>query len=576
MEGVSRESSHGCGVKEEKRIESRCDQEDCKDQMVLEVGNRRNDQEGDTLSSMSPNQKDLGGQKQDDQLEIAKAAMSEVREENQRLRTCIDQMMKDYQSLQKQFRDIVEQDAKKSSNKTDAHQDEMEESELVSLSLGRTSSDPKNLKDDKYKIPCKGETNHEPDDKDGSLVLGLDSKYEVSRTGPAGSSLDPSPENSSEVKEQTGDTWPPGRVLKTVRSGDEEVSQQNPAKKARVSVRVRCDTPTMNDGCQWRKYGQKIAKGNPCPRAYYRCTVAPSCPVRKQVQRYAEDMSILITTYEGTHNHPLPMSATAMASTTSAAASMLLSGSSTSGSGPNQSATATTTSPELHGLNFYLSDSSKPRPFYLPNSSISSSPSCPTITLDLTSNSASSSSHFNKFFTNFPPRYSSTNLNFSSLESSNTLPLSWTNPPILNYGTQYSYSKNQMGSLNFGREAHQENLYLSCMQKNNITNSSQAQPLPPDTIEAATKAITSDPSFQSALAAALTSIIGSNTGGGIGGTVGNHGGGDKFPALSNFPSTSNANKCSPPTKSQPRSLMMLPNSLAFVTSKSKCTSPEDN
>jgi hypothetical protein len=167
--------------------------------------------------------------------------MGEVREENQRLKKHLDRMVKDYQTLQMRFYDIVQQEGR---NK---HQ-EIEEPEFnVSLSLGRVPSDTKKeeknmmvsstqLKDD--------ENDHEQAAKE-DLSLGLDCKFDLSKSRELSESLtNPSPFNSTseEAKEEAA-----GRALKRMRStGDDEVSQQNPVKKARVSVRARCDTPTVS------------------------------------------------------------------------------------------------------------------------------------------------------------------------------------------------------------------------------------------------------------------------------------------------------------------------------------------
>ncbi|EPS58266.1 hypothetical protein M569_16549, partial [Genlisea aurea] len=76
-------------------------------------------------------------------------------------------------------------------------------------------------------------------------------------------------------------------------------------REPRVVVQTKSDIDILIDGYRWRKYGQKVVKGNQNPRSYYKCTTV-GCPVRKHVERSSVDPRAVITTYEGKHNHDVP------------------------------------------------------------------------------------------------------------------------------------------------------------------------------------------------------------------------------------------------------------------------------
>ncbi|KAK7394663.1 hypothetical protein VNO78_15198 [Psophocarpus tetragonolobus] len=80
-------------------------------------------------------------------------------------------------------------------------------------------------------------------------------------------------------------------------------------REPRVVVQIESDVDILDDGYRWRKYGQKVVKGNPNPRSYYKCTSA-GCMVRKHVERASHNLKYVLTTYEGKHNHEVPTART--------------------------------------------------------------------------------------------------------------------------------------------------------------------------------------------------------------------------------------------------------------------------
>ncbi|XP_043712522.1 WRKY transcription factor 44-like [Telopea speciosissima] len=102
------------------------------------------------------------------------------------------------------------------------------------------------------------------------------------------------------------DTEPKSKRRKNEHQSDDQSVLGESVREPRVVVQNSTDSEIIGDGFRWRKYGQKVVKGNPYPRSYYRCT-SLKCNVRKHVERALDDPTAFITKYEGKHNHDMPV-----------------------------------------------------------------------------------------------------------------------------------------------------------------------------------------------------------------------------------------------------------------------------
>ncbi|XP_030537315.1 probable WRKY transcription factor 33 isoform X2 [Rhodamnia argentea] len=116
-------------------------------------------------------------------------------------------------------------------------------------------------------------------------------------------------EENSQMSNSAGDDEGNEPEAKRLRGENEyesySASGNRTVREPRVVVQTMSEIDILDDGYRWRKYGQKVVKGNHNPRSYYKCTYA-GCPVRKHVERASHDMRAVITTYEGKHNHDVP------------------------------------------------------------------------------------------------------------------------------------------------------------------------------------------------------------------------------------------------------------------------------
>ncbi|XVF43176.1 hypothetical protein PTKIN_Ptkin02bG0019400 [Pterospermum kingtungense] len=128
-------------------------------------------------------------------------------------------------------------------------------------------------------------------------------------------------DNETGVDEKDEDEPDPKRRSTEIRVS-EPASSHRTVTEPRIIVQTTSEVDLLDDGYRWRKYGQKVVKGNPYPRSYYKCTT-PGCNVRKHVERASTDPKAVITTYEGKHNHDVPAAKTSSHNTANSSSSQV-------------------------------------------------------------------------------------------------------------------------------------------------------------------------------------------------------------------------------------------------------------
>nr|WCL15197.1 WRKY4060 [Atractylodes chinensis] len=161
------------------------------------------------------------------------------------------------------------------------------------------------------KIVYKGQHKHDPPKKvftrRGKILSASSRAHErkmISAPGSKQNKSSGSVSNGPILVEEMDAPPPKKRVKKS--SSASPGSVLKPPKKPKFVVHAAGDVGISADGYRWRKYGQKMVKGNPHPRNYYKCTSA-GCPVRKHIEMAVDGTSEVILTYKGVHDHDMPI-----------------------------------------------------------------------------------------------------------------------------------------------------------------------------------------------------------------------------------------------------------------------------